>query len=115
MTLLLGVIIGLSVALLMHQLSGNKRQLRTRYDDWRKLNLILQTVDDNYVDSVDRKKATDAAIEAVLATLDPHSVYMPPQKLEESEEDLSGNFSGIGIQFNVPKHLLPPLWKDFPS
>ncbi len=101
-TLLLGVIIGLSVALLMHQLSGNKRQLRTRYDDWRKLNLILQTVDDNYVDSVDRKKATDAAIEAVLATLDPHSVYMPPQKLEESEEDLSGNFSGIGIQFNVP-------------
>ena len=101
-TLLLGVIIGLSAALLMHQLSGNKRQLRVRYDDWRKLNLILQTVDDNYVDSVDRKKVTDAAIEAVLGTLDPHSVYMPPQRLEESEEDLSGNFSGIGIQFNVP-------------
>ena len=101
-TLLLGVIIGLSVALLMHQFAGNKRTLRARYDDWRKLNLVLQTVDDNYVDSVDRKKATDAAIEAVLSTLDPHSVYMPPQRLEESEEDLSGNFSGIGIQFNVP-------------
>ena len=101
-TLLLGVIIGLAAALFMHQISGNTRRLTAKYDDWRKLNLILQTIDDNYVDSVDRKKATDAAIDAVLATLDPHSVYMPPQRLEASEEDLSGNFSGIGIQFNVP-------------
>ena len=100
--LLLGVIIGLSVALLMHQISGNQRRLRVQYNDWRKLNLVLQTIDENYVDSVDRKKVTDAAIEAVLAALDPHSVYLPPQQLEESEEDLSGNFSGIGIQFNVP-------------
>ena len=100
--MLLGVIIGLAAALLIHQVSGNQKRLRTQYNDWRKLNLILQTVDENYVDSVDRKKATDAAIEAVLATLDPHSVYLQPQKLEETEEDLSGNFSGIGIQFNVP-------------
>ena len=101
-TLLLGVIIGLTAALFMHQIAGNQRRLQTKYDDWRKLNLILQTIDENYVDSVDRKKATDAAIDAVLATLDPHSVYIPPQRLEESEEELSGNFSGIGIQFNVP-------------
>lgn len=100
--LLLGVIIGLSLALLIHQISGNQRRLRVQYNDWRKLNLVLQTIDENYVDSVDRKKVTDVAIEAVLATLDPHSVYLLPQKLEESEEDLSGNFSGIGIQFNVP-------------
>ena len=62
--LLLGVIIGLSVALLMHQISGNQRRLRVQYNDWRKLNLVLQTIDENYVDSVDRKKVTDAAIEA---------------------------------------------------
>ncbi|MBR5043581.1 MAG: S41 family peptidase [Bacteroidales bacterium] len=101
-TLLLGVIIGLSAALLMHQFAGRPRTFRVGTDDWRKLNLILQTVDENYVDSVDRQKVTEAAANAVLSTLDPHSVYMPPQRLEESDEDLSGNFSGIGIQFNVP-------------
>ena len=39
---------------------------------------------------------------AALSSLDPHSVYMPPAQLEESETDLAGNFDGIGIQFNVP-------------
>ena len=39
---------------------------------------------------------------AALSALDPHSAYMPPQILRESEEDLMGNFDGIGIQFNVP-------------
>lgn len=45
---------------------------------------------------------TDAAVTAALAKLDPHSVYLPPVDLEESETELAGNFDGIGIQFNVP-------------
>ncbi|MBQ9462367.1 MAG: S41 family peptidase [Bacteroidales bacterium] len=100
--LLAGILLGIAAVLTVQHFSGNRRMLRTSYQDWRKLNLILQTVDDNYVDTVDRKKVTDAAVTAALAALDPHSVYMPPQKLSETEEDLSGNFSGIGIQFNVP-------------
>lgn len=100
--LIIGILFGIALVLTVQRLDQNRRKLRTQYEDWRKLNLVLQTVDDSYVDTVDRKKATDAAIEAVLATLDPHSLYMPPRRLEESEEDLSGNFSGIGIQFNVP-------------
>ncbi|MBQ0077514.1 MAG: S41 family peptidase, partial [Bacteroidales bacterium] len=76
--------------------------LRSEYVDWRKLNLVLQQVDAHYVDSVDRKKVSDAAIAAALSSLDPHSVYMPPVERQESEDDLSGGFDGIGIQFNVP-------------
>ncbi|MBQ8484104.1 MAG: PDZ domain-containing protein [Bacteroidales bacterium] len=45
---------------------------------------------------------TDAAVVAALAELDPHSVYLPPVELTESETELSGNFEGIGITFNVP-------------
>ncbi|MGN0190021.1 MAG: S41 family peptidase, partial [Candidatus Cryptobacteroides sp.] len=45
---------------------------------------------------------TDAAVTAALGKLDPHSVYLPPVELEASETELSGNFEGIGIQFNVP-------------
>ena len=99
---LLGVAVGILATILVVRLDANRRELRTKYSDWRKLNLILSSVDDNYVDTVDRKAVTDAAISAALGALDPHSVYMPPVELEESEAELQGNFDGIGIQFNVP-------------
>ena len=100
---LLGVLIGALSVLTFNEISDRNHRLRTEKGNWRKLNLVLETVDGNYVDaSVDRSKVTDAALEAALRALDPHSVYMPPQKLQESESDLAGNFEGIGIQFNVP-------------
>jgi len=98
----LGVILGAMLVLTVQKVTENNRRLNARYDDWRKLNLILQKVDEMYVDTVDRKSVTDAAVSAALSKLDPHSLYMPPAELEESETDLAGNFDGIGIQFNVP-------------
>lgn len=98
----IGILIGALLVLCFQKMGENRRLYRTTNQDWRKLNLILQTIDDNYVDTVDRKKVSEAAISAALRSLDPHSVYMPPQELEATEEDLAGNFSGIGIQFNVP-------------
>ena len=77
-------------------------QKAAAYRDWAKLNLILEQVEKNYVDTVDVRKVTDAAVAAGLAALDPHSIYLPPVELEASEVDLAGNFDGIGIQFNVP-------------
>lgn len=100
--ILLSMAVGAMGVLVVQKAGFDKRLLKTEYSDWRKLNLILQTIDNNYVDTVDRKAVTDAAVAAALARLDPHSVYMPPVELEESEEDLAGNFDGIGIQFNVP-------------
>ena len=81
-------------------INGNK--FDGDYNRWRKLNLILQEVQENYVDTIDMKGMTDAAVVAALAKLDPHSVYLPPVELTESESELSGNFEGIGITFNVP-------------
>ena len=98
----LGVVLGALLVLTIQKATENSRRLKTRYEDWRKLNLVLQKVDEMYVDTVDYKTVTDAAISAALSGLDPHSVYMPPAELEESETDLAGNFDGIGIQFNVP-------------
>ncbi|MBO4916248.1 MAG: S41 family peptidase [Bacteroidales bacterium] len=98
----LGVALGALLVLTVQKVSENSRRLNARYQDWRKLNLILEKVDEMYVDTVDHKSVTDAAVTAALSKLDPHSVYMPPAELEESETDLAGNFDGIGIQFNVP-------------
>ena len=102
---LLGVVIGLLLAVLIGQigrLGAARHRLGVGDKDWRKIELILQSIDDNYVDSVDHAKVNEALAAAALAALDPHSTYMPPQVLEEAEADLTGNFDGIGIQFNVP-------------
>ena len=98
----LGIVLGALLVLTVQKITENRRRLNAEYHDWRKLNLILQKVDEMYVDTVDHKSVTDAAVTAALSRLDPHSVYMPPAELEESETDLAGNFDGIGIQFNVP-------------
>lgn len=100
-TALLGTVVGVLVTLLVCKLMPQKK-FDGDYNRWRKLNLILQEVQNNYVDTIDMKAMTDAAVEAALSTLDPHSIYLPPVQLTESETELSGNFEGIGIQFNVP-------------
>lgn len=102
MAALLGVAVGVLCTLLVFTVAGGHKKLKGDYTQWRKLNLILQEVQKNYVDTIDVKKITDAAVEASLATLDPHSIYLPPVELEQSETELAGNFDGIGIQFNVP-------------
>ena len=98
---LLGVILGVLLTLVAGKVLP-ERKFDGDYNRWRKLNLILQEVEKNYVDTLDKKNMTDAAVVAALAELDPHSVYLPPVELTESETELSGNFEGIGITFNVP-------------
>ena len=61
----------------------------------------MQMIDAAYVDTVNLKKLTEDAIVKVLADLDPHSVYISKEEVEEANEPLDGGFFGIGIQFNV--------------
>ena len=99
---LLGIVLGVLVTLLTVRVYDVKKKFDGDYNRWRKLNLILQEVQKNYVDTIDMAAMTDAAVTAALAELDPHSVYLPPVELVESETELAGNFEGIGITFNVP-------------
>lgn len=108
---LVGVLVG---TLLTSYILGRRfsrlartREVVVRHDisgvgNWYKLNMILDLVAEKYVDEVDPTEVTDAALDAALASLDPHSVYMPPVELDAAESELAGNFEGIGIQFNVP-------------
>lgn len=66
-----------------------------------KLNALLRVIDDQYVDTVNMKDLVEKAMPQILAELDPHSVYIPAQNLEEVNSELEGSFSGIGIQFTI--------------
>lgn len=101
LTALLGILLGVVLTFTFSKVFQPEK-FDGDYNRWRKLNLILQEVQKNYVDTLNMKEMTDAAVVAALSKLDPHSVYLPPVELIESETELAGNFEGIGITFNVP-------------
>lgn len=75
-------------------------------DAMRKLNTALFAVTQLYVDTVDDNKLVEDAIKGMLEQLDPHSSYSTAEETRELSEPLEGNFSGIGIQFNMNKDTL---------
>ncbi len=66
-----------------------------------KLNALLHIVEDQYVDTVNIGRLVEDAMPQILAELDPHSVYIPAQNVEEVNSELEGSFSGVGIQFVI--------------
>ena len=67
----------------------------------RKLALAEQIIAGYYVDSVDTTRIVEDAIRAMLKDLDPHSTYSDADETRELTEPLAGNFSGIGIRFQM--------------
>ena len=62
---------------------------------------VIDLVQLKYVDKVSTDSLADDAIQQMLAKLDPHSLYIPAQALGEVNDDLQGNFQGIGVEFNI--------------
>lgn len=63
------------------------------------LDEILRYIEARYVDTVGAGELKIGAIEHLLEQLDPHSVYITPEELEAVEDDMSGGFEGVGIEF----------------
>jgi carboxyl-terminal processing protease len=66
-----------------------------------KLDNVLNYIENEYVDDVSKSDVIEMAIPKILEELDPHSQYIPAAELQKVNEPLEGNFSGIGIQFNM--------------
>ncbi len=67
----------------------------------RPMQEIIDLINNRYVDDVDMKAIADTAIQAMLSKLDPHSVFIPAEELQQVNEELVGKFFGIGIEFNI--------------
>ena len=62
---------------------------------------VIDIINLKYVDAVGVDTLADDAITEMLTRLDPHSIYIPPSSLKEANEDLQGNFQGIGVEFQI--------------
>lgn len=72
-------------------------------NDQDSIALLLEAMEEvrkNYVDSVDARLLAENAVKGMLATLDPHSAYLTPDDFREMNIEISGSFSGVGIELN---------------
>jgi carboxyl-terminal processing protease len=66
-----------------------------------KITSALQYILNEYVDTVNIDEINDSVIPAMVDNLDPHSIYIPASEFQRFSEPLVGNFSGIGVSFNM--------------
>src|SRR5438270_10586345 len=94
------MIAGMFFGFKLHQQTGSREGF---FDRTHKTSLqeALDLIRDRYVDSVKMDSLQNDAITDVMNHLDPHSVYIPASDLTQANEDLVGNFEGIGIEFNI--------------
>jgi len=72
----------------------------------RKIKRLIDYIQYEYVDEVDTDSLLDGTIKNMLDKLDPHSVYISANELEQVSESMNGKFVGIGIQFKMHKDSL---------
>ncbi|MCW3079717.1 MAG: family peptidase [Segetibacter sp.] len=93
------MVIGMVVGYKLHENSGVKNFFTI--SNKSPMQEVLDLIRLRYVDKVAVDSLGDRAINGLLHQLDPHSVFIPASDIEYINDDLRGNFSGIGIEFQL--------------
>jgi carboxyl-terminal processing protease len=62
---------------------------------------LLRFIEARYVDEVNSDELIEKAIDKIISELDPHSSYIPVSQVERINDELEGNFDGVGIEFII--------------
>jgi carboxyl-terminal processing protease len=78
-------------------------------DTYRQLNLfgdVFERVRSDYVEAPDDAKLVEAAVNGMLASLDPHSSYMDAKSFQDMQVQTRGEFGGLGIEVTMEENIL---------
>ncbi|MCX6248419.1 MAG: S41 family peptidase [Bacteroidetes bacterium] len=89
------------VILILFSVSVSGQNNKQDLSGVRKYNALMQMIKFAYVDTVNESKLVEKAIVETLKELDPHSMYISKKDLKQANEQLVGNFEGIGVQFEI--------------
>src|SRR6476620_9714801 len=68
-----------------------------------KLNKLIDFIESEYVEDVDTDSIVDITVNSILEKLDPHSVYIAKNEMEQVTQSMKGDFVGIGVNFYMYK------------
>ncbi len=88
---------------------AERKREREEYELFKTLVDVMDQVEENYVENVDRKDLLKAAIQGVLGKLDPYSNYIAPSDVDKFRRSIESEFGGIGIQVGIRDGLLTVL------
>jgi carboxyl-terminal processing protease len=111
------VVFGILIGMSFGGSSNNFLSSSKNASQEQKIKKLINFIENDYVDNVSTESLLDGAIKQMLGELDPHSVYIPKQNLQAVQENMQGNFVGIGVQFRMISDsitVVQPI-KDGPS
>ena len=92
------------LALIIGFIAGNffsSKSLARRlfFNKENKVDILLDIINEEYVDTINMKNLMENAITKIVNELDPHSNYIPATELEMINENMDGRFAGVGINY----------------
>lgn len=105
--LITAVAIGILICLVI--ILSNRWNAKDRQPDEAYLSLLKEAysaVTKSYVEQPDKEKTVLSMVNGMLASLDPHSAYLPPEPYKEMEVQISGSFGGVGIELGMRDNRL---------
>jgi len=96
--LAIALITGILIGTRLTRNSGNNVPLTSKSG---KLEAIIELIQGAYVDSISTDTLVEKTIPQLLKNLDPHTAYIPAKDMVEVEEEMRGDFGGIGVQFSI--------------
>ena len=99
--LMTGAALGAMVPMIVTSSTAKESSAKTTYEYLDLFGEIFDRVRSNYVEKVDEKKLIESAIDGMLASLDPHSAYLPPRNFQDMREQTKGEFGGLGIEVTM--------------
>ena len=70
------------------------------------LQSVIKLVQEEYIDETKEDEIVESAINGMLQSLDPHSVYLNQKDFKELTSDTKGEFGGLGIEVTMEKGLI---------
>ncbi len=111
------LLVGITIGLYISGRSFAGRSYGISLGGHDKVSKALNLIKNNYVDSVDDDSLQGVAINNLLQNLDPHSLYLQPQRAQSINENLDGSFTGIGLEYLLLRDTLyiTQVYRDGPA
>jgi carboxyl-terminal processing protease len=100
------LLVGITIGLYISDSNFNNHSLGFSLGNHDKVSKALSLIKDNYVDSVNEDSLEGVAVNNMLQNLDPHSLYLQPQRAQSINENLDGGFNGVGLEYQLLRDTL---------
>jgi len=94
------LISGIFIGYILNQ-NGSNSFAFSPLDKQSKINEVLKLIQNDYVDTINEQELVEASLNEILHNLDPHSIYIPAKNFQNIEDEMLGNFDGIGVQYRI--------------